>query len=172
MNAADELVLAAHNKAEDEEAPVAVLRAARKLRAHHLRQIDLDPSNRTVHEAKALLAEGIIAGRLQAIGGQIERDLERIINLIEENGTSTGEGKKSTDGVPWLAEEVIKIKKRIELRLTACEERGVWGPGYGSFDNLVEGYQAEKKCSRGEAIRAVATEYPEAHERYLQELHG
>lgn len=42
----------------------------------------------------------------------------------------------------------------------------------GTFDRLVDGYQVGNGCSRGKAIRAVATDHPEAHERYLRDLHG
>lgn len=49
---------------------------------------------------------------------------------------------------------------------------GPYGEGGGTFDRLVDGYQAGNGCSRGAAIRAVATDHPEAHKRYLQELNG
>lgn len=49
---------------------------------------------------------------------------------------------------------------------------GPYGEGGGTFDRLVDGYQAGNGCSRGAAIRAVATDHPEAHERYLRELNG
>lgn len=47
-----------------------------------------------------------------------------------------------------------------------------YGDGRGTFDRLVDGYQAGNRCSRGAAIRAVATDHPEAHERYVRELNG
>lgn len=53
-------------------------------------------------------------------------------------------------------------------------KRGIdaYGDGRGTFDRLVDGYQAGNRCSRGAAIRAVAADHPEAHARYVQELHG
>ena len=37
------------------------------------------------------------------------------------------------------------------------------------FEALVVDYQAEKKCSRGEAIREVARSHPDAHEKFVEE---
>ncbi|MFA5806772.1 MAG: hypothetical protein WC978_00215 [bacterium] len=49
---------------------------------------------------------------------------------------------------------------------------GPYAESGGTFDRLVDGYQAGNGCSRGAAIRAVATDHPDAHEKYVRELNG
>jgi hypothetical protein len=84
----------------------------------------LDPRNAEVFEAKAALSDTVINGRLQAIGDQVVRDMDRIVNLIGRDGISTGDGKKTTVGAaPALLEEVSALQKRIEWRLAAVEEK-------------------------------------------------
>lgn len=40
------------------------------------------------------------------------------------------------------------------------------------FEQLVDNYMVEHNARRGEAVRAIAEKYPEAHQKWLKELQG
>ncbi len=100
---------------------------------------------------------------------------EAIVAEAKADGTSTG-----ADVALKIvkAENQVRAKKLDEIRADGplpvpassvdgvpqpqeCKEKG--------FMALVEEHRAEKACSRGEAIRAVAASHPEAHEKWLAE---
>ncbi len=127
-----------------------------------------------------------IANALQGEGAQAER--ERICG-IEEHALPgyeaiVAEAKK--DGKSTGADVALKIVK-AENKIRAEKLAAIRGdapvpvpaapvPGVPAapetaekgFMALVDVYQAEKKCSRGEAIKAVAHDHPEAHEKFLE----
>jgi signal peptide peptidase SppA len=128
-----------------------------------------------------------IAGALRFEGAQAERErikgieeaalpgYERIVAEAKADGKSTG-----ADVALKIvkAENQVRGKKLEEIRgeapkpVPAAAVDGVpppEGKKEKGFMALVDDHQAEEKCSRGEAVKAVATSHPEAHEKWLAE---
>lgn len=126
-----------------------------------------------------------IANALRVEGSQVERER---IQGIEEHAlpgyeTIVAEAKK--DGKSTAADVAMRIvKAENKVRTKKLEEiRGdapkpvpavavdgilpVAEKKEKTFEVLVEEHQAEKGCSRGNAIRAVAAAHPEVHEKFV-----
>lgn len=83
------------------------------------------------------------------------------------------------DGVTTLEALVSRLAAGAVPKTSGADARAGRGPlsppakpREKTFGELVDAYQAENGCSRGEAIRKTVHAHPEAHERYLQELNG
>ena len=100
---------------------------------------------------------------------------EQIVAEAKADGKSTGAD---------VAQKIVKAEKQVrekkleEIRgdapkpVPAVAVDGVPPPEdkkEKGFMTLVDEHQAKEKCSRGEAIKAVATAHPEAHEKWLEE---
>lgn len=125
--------------------------------------------------ADALRGEGATAerDRVQGIDEAALPGHEGIVSEAKKDGRSTGadvalrivkaENKLRTDKLAEIRGDAAKPVPAVAvdgvLPETEKKEKG--------FMALVDEHQAEKKCSRGEAIRAVATDHPEAHEKWL-----
>ena len=127
--------------------------------------------------ANAFRLEGAQAERLR-IQGIEEAALpgyEAIVAEAKKDGKSTGADVALK---VVKAENEVRNKKLEEIRtggvkpVPAVAVDGILPSAEKKekpFMVLVDEYQAEKKCSRGEAIKAVAAANPEAHEKYLAE---
>jgi hypothetical protein len=126
--------------------------------------------------ADAFRSEGATAER-ERVQGIEENALpghEGIVAEAKKDGKSTGadvaqrivkaENKIRTDKLGEIRTDAVKPVPAVAvdgvLAPEAEEEKG--------FMVLVDAHQAEKKCSRGEAIRAVTTANPAAHEKWLE----
>jgi hypothetical protein len=121
--------------------------------------------------------EGAIAERerIQAIEEAALPGYERIVAEAKADGKST-----ASDVALKIvkAENQVRAKKLEEIRadgvlpVPASPVDGVpppEGKKEKGFMVLVDEHQATEKCSRGEAIRAVAAAHSEAHEKWLDE---
>ena len=126
-----------------------------------------------------------IANALRGEGAQVEREriqgieehalpgYEAIVGEAKKDGKSTG-----ADVAMRIvkAENQVRTKKLEEIRgeapkpVPAVAVDGVLPEAEKkekTFEALVEEHQAEKGCSRGDAIRAVAAAHPEVHEKFV-----
>ena len=128
-----------------------------------------------------------IAGSIRLEGATAERERIREIEEAALPGyerivaEAKADGKSTASDVALKivkAENQVRAKKLEEIRadgvlpVPASPVDGVpppEGKKEKTFEELVSGWQEEKKCSRGEAIRAVATSHPETHEKFLEE---
>ncbi len=127
--------------------------------------------------ARSFRLEGAMAER-ERIKGIEEAALpgyEAIVAEAKADGRSTG-----ADVALKIvkAENQVRARKLEEIRsdgplpVPAVAVDGVPPPQEEKekgFMALVDDHQAEKKCSRGEAIKAVASSHPEAHGKWLAE---
>jgi signal peptide peptidase SppA len=127
-----------------------------------------------------------IAGALRGEGAQLEREriqgieehalpgYEAIVSEAKKDGKSTG-----ADVAMRIvkAENQVRTKKLEEIRgdapkpVPAVAVDGVLPEAEKkekTFEVLVEEHQAEKGCSRGDAIRAVAAAHPDVHEKFVE----
>jgi signal peptide peptidase SppA len=125
--------------------------------------------------ADAFRSEGATAerARVQEIDKNALPGHEGIVAEAKKDGKSTGadvaqrivkaENKIRTDKLAEIRTDAVKPVPAVAVNgvppPVAEEEKG--------FMALVDAHQGEKKCSRGEAIRAVATANPGAHEKWL-----
>ena len=125
--------------------------------------------------ANALRVEGAQAERerIQGIEEHALPGYEAIVAEAKKDGKSTG-----ADVAMRIvkAENQVRTKKLEEIRgeapkpVPAVAVDGVLPEAEKkekTFEVLVEEYQAEKGCSRGDAIRAVAAAHPEVHEKFV-----
>jgi signal peptide peptidase SppA len=126
-----------------------------------------------------------IAGSFRLEGAQAERERIKGIEEAALPGYEQIVAEAKADGKSSGADVALKIvkaenktreKKLEEIRgeapkpVPAVAVDGVpppEGKKEKEFMILVDEHQAEKKCSRGEAIKAVAAAHPEAHEKYV-----
>jgi signal peptide peptidase SppA len=126
--------------------------------------------------ANALRVEGAQAerGRIQGIEEHALPGYEAIVAEAKKDGKSTG-----ADVAMRIvkAENQVRTKKLEEIRgeapkpVPAVAVDGVLPEAEKkekTFEVLVEEYQSEKGCSRGDAIRAVVSAHPEVHEKFVE----
>ena len=126
--------------------------------------------------ANALRGEGAQAERerIQGIEEHALPGYEAIVAEAKKDGKSTG-----ADVAMRIvkAENQVRTKKLEEIRgeapkpVPAVAVDGVLPEAEKkekTFEVLVEEHQAEKGCSRGDAIRAVAAAHPEVHEKFVE----
>jgi signal peptide peptidase SppA len=126
--------------------------------------------------ASALRGEGAQAERerIQGIEEHALSGYEAIVAEAKKDGKSTG-----ADVAMRIvkSENQVRTKKLEEIRgdapkpVPAVAVDGVLPEAEKkekTFEALVEEHQAEKGCSRGDAIRAVAAAHPDAHEKFVE----
>ncbi len=74
------------------------------------------------------------------------------------------------DAIRYIVEIRPELHDRYVLSLSGQKPANVEDTKDESeFMTLVENYQRENNCSQGEAIRVVVTDYPEAHQQYIED---
>ena len=127
--------------------------------------------------ARHFRLEGATAER-ERIKGIEEAALPGYEQIVAE---AKADGKSTESDVALRivkAENRVRASKIAEIRgdgplpVPASPVDGVpppEGKKEKTFEELVSEWQEEKKCTRGEAIRGVATSHPEAHGKFLEE---
>ena len=127
--------------------------------------------------ARHFRLEGATAER-ERIKGIEEAALPGYEQIVAE---AKADGKSTESDVALRivkAENRVRASKLAEIRgdgplpVPASPVDGVpppEGKKEKTFEELVSEWQEEKKCTRGEAIRGVATSHPEAHGKFLEE---
>lgn len=122
------------------------------------------------------IGEGEIIGareevnRIRAVEEQCIPGHEKLIAALKYDGKTTGpeaaaaviqaEKTRRAKGLTALEKEAPKpVESDHEEELDAADKK--------DFKALVDRYQAEHKCTRTEAIRAIAKSNPEAHRKYI-----
>ena len=87
----------------------------------------------------------------------------------------TPEQMKTLGWKPAIADRETELKEKI---LTELKKSGADNPGSGAGDGgnqkdwetMVASYQAENKCTRTEAIKAIEDKYPGLRKEYLKRI--
>lgn len=130
--------------------------------------------------------EGYAKGKEEGLasGSVTERERIKAIDALGLPGHEKLIEEMKYDGKTTASEAAIKVlaaeKSIRETKLKTFKEETppvvatVEAPPdkkeEKDFNALVDEYQKEKGCSRGEAIKAVVAAHPEAHEKYLAGL--
>ncbi len=114
-------------------------------------------------EGKGARAE---CGRIKGVLGQTIPGHEALIEKLAFDGKTTG---------PEAAQKVLAAAKENYLAegksilIPASPSSADAGAGQ-DFESLVSAYETANKCSRGEAIKAMAKAQPKAHEEYIKKV--
>ena len=172
---------APHNKFKAEEENQIMDQKELKEKHPDIYQAILEEGRSSVlAQVAAAKTEGLVAGaeterkRISAIQTQTVPGHEQIIAEAIADGTSTA-GDVAMKILS--AEKTIRTNKGADaeadaaglkkVKTVASETEEKDGKGKSDFMAEVEKYQEEKKCTHGEAIKAVANAKPELHQKYL-----
>ena len=112
-----------------------------------------------------------------------EQERARMVALaaaaIGEEAGATLKELAESDMTPEQFDKVKKVLASSGSRLDALRQahsgtdvapRGSTPRNAAGFEQLVDNYMVEHNARRGEAVRAIAEKYPEAHQKWLKEL--
>lgn len=124
------------------------------------------------------VAQGLETGRVEGHELGVADERKRVQSLLDagaedgavrlaiDNGTAPADAYK----VFFEAEKQKRIDALATLADNAPEAQGqnlTNTDGPRPFMDLVNEYQAEKKCSKAEAMKAITAAFPESHKAYL-----
>lgn len=145
----------------------------REIEARAVEALDIDKKI-----ADAVTAE---KGRIMGIAVEMmgEENGKKFQAIIEQ-GLTVDQFKavKGAMGITTEKPEETDESKAQAEALAALQAATPPNPGSGGaitptdtdFMSLVDAYQAEKKCSRTDALKAIASQNQEAHKKYLEKL--
>ena len=111
--------------------------------------------------------------RIQSVEAQLIPGHEALIQDMKFDGKTTGEqaAVKILAAEKTLRESVLtKLDKDAPDPVATVLVPDVETVEKKDFEQLVADYQKEHSCTKGKAISAVATEYPEKHTEYINKI--
>lgn len=117
--------------------------------------------------------------RIQAVEAQTLPGHEKLIKEMMYDGKTTGDQaaarivQAQREMGAGKLDSLKGDKKGINVPITNPPKDGDDDDGASAveqFDAKVKAYQGENKCSRADAVRAVAKADPDLHKRYIQEI--
>ena len=111
--------------------------------------------------------------RIQSVEAQLIPGHEALIQDMKFDGKTTGEqaAVKILAAEKTLREGVLdKLDKDAPKPVATVLVPDVETVEKKDFEQLVADYQKEHSCTKGKAISAVATEYPEKHTEYINKI--
>ena len=80
------------------------------------------------------------------------------------NQTTQSQAKKTQDKPEKMTDEQFRVAQDIVAVAGSAVENKT---DPNNFESLITNYQESQKCSRGQAIKEMAIQYPNAHQNWL-----
>ena len=152
---------------------VAVPNLVKEIETRAVKALDIDKKVSDAVDAEKARIVGIAAEMFGEEGEKFQAIIDQGLTIDQFKAV------KGVIGLPEKpAEEETDESKAQAAALKALESASPDNPGSGGaiiqkntdFMALVDAYQTEKKCTRTDALRAIASQNQDAHKKYLEGL--
>jgi signal peptide peptidase SppA len=108
--------------------------------------------------------------RIMDVEAQLIPGHEDLIDSLKFDGKTTGEEAASRVVVAEKVRQETIVTQMKDGAIDPVNDAEPVDTGPKDFESMVKEYQEAKKCTRGEAIRKIATMHPLIHKQYINKL--